>query len=128
MLRPPTSWLVGVVGLAEALPATIPPAAAQGPGKAECSRALFLSKQCGYSDLPCGQTGRGPAVEGLRRPQGAYELAGRFWNHDPAKFVTLGQKGVAWPEITAVEMADLMVYLQADPTRDAPLAGCGRTK
>ena len=60
----------------------------------------------------------GPVVEELRRPQGAYELAGRFWNHAPAMFTTLRSEGVAWPEIEPGEMADLMAYLQADLARD----------
>ena len=121
MLRRAGGWLVVVVGLAGSLLAAVPQAASQGPGTAERGRALLSSKQCGHCHLPRGQSGRGPAVEELRRPQGAYELAGRFWNHAPAMFVTLRQEGVAWPEITAEEMADLMAYLQADPARDAPL-------
>jgi cytochrome c len=60
----------------------------------------------------------GPPVEQLRRPQGAYELAGRLWNHAPAMFVALRQEGHAWPEISAAEMADLMAYLQAEAARD----------
>jgi hypothetical protein len=60
----------------------------------------------------------GPVIEELRRPQGAYELAGRFWNHAPAMFTSLRRDGVAWPEIRPAEMADLMAYLQADPSRD----------
>ena len=116
----PRRWrpLPLAVGLAGVLLAAASPAAAQSPGAAERGRALFSAKQCVHCHAPRGQQGRGPAVEELKRPQGAFELAGRFWNHAPAMFTTLRQEGVAWPEITAAKMADLMAYLQADPARD----------
>jgi len=118
MLRRLRRSLVLAAGLAGALVATVSPSAAQGPGVAERGRALFSAKKCVHCHAPRGQQARAPAVEDLRRPQGAYELAGRIWNHAPDMFATLRQEGVAWPEITAVEMADFMVYLQADPARD----------
>lgn len=118
MSRRRRGLLVLAVGLAAAVLAAPSPSAAQEAGDGERGRALFSAKQCVHCHVPRGQQGRGPAVEELRRPQGAFELAGRFWNHAPAMFVTLRTEGVAWPEITAAEMADLMAYLQADPARD----------
>ncbi len=88
------------------------------PGDAERGGALFASKQCGRCHAPRGRPGGGPALEELRRPQGAFELAGRLWNHAPAMFTTLGREGIAWPTLSADEMADLMAYLQATATRD----------
>lgn len=105
------------VALAVLLVAAARPAVAQAPGDAERGRAVFSSKQC----VRCHAAGRqliGPPLEQLRRPQGAYELAGRLWNHAPAMFSTLRQEGYAWPEISAAEMADLMAFLQADAARD----------
>jgi hypothetical protein len=60
----------------------------------------------------------GPALEEVRRPQGALELAGRIWNHAPVMFALLKQQGLEWPQIGAAEMANLMAYLKADPARD----------
>ena len=100
--------------------------AAEAPGDAMRGQAVFVAKQCVRCHASRGQPSVGPAVEELRRPQGAFELAGRFWNHTPAMFTTLRREGVAWPEITPAEMADLMAYLQADPSRDPapdPLRG-----
>src|SRR3989338_1351577 len=69
----------------------------------------------------------GPAPGQLRRPQGAYELAGRLWNHAPAMFTALPQERLDWPRISAAEMGDLMAYLDADPRRDpAPDLGRGQ--
>jgi len=93
-------------------------AAADAPGDAQRGQAVFAAKQCVRCHALRGQPSVGPVIEELRRPQGAYELAGRFWNHAPAMFTTLRSEGIAWPEIEPAEMADLMAYLQADASRD----------
>ncbi|MBI2160801.1 MAG: hypothetical protein HYU25_10580 [Candidatus Rokubacteria bacterium] len=93
-------------------------AAAEAPGDAVRGQQVFASRQCARCHLPRGQRGMGPALEEVRRPQGAYELTGRLWNHAPAMFTALTQEGVAWPQIGVAEMADLMAFLGADPKRD----------
>jgi cytochrome c551/c552 len=93
-------------------------AAADASGDPQLGQAVFAAKQCVRCHAARGQSSVGPVIEELRRPQGAYELAGRFWNHAPAMFTSLRRDGVAWPEIEPAEMADLMAYLQADPSRD----------
>ena len=92
--------------------------AAEAPGDVTRGQAVFTAKQCVRCHAVRGQPSVGPVIEELRRPQGAYELAGRFWNHAPAMFTSLRRDGIAWPEIEPAEMADLMAYLQADATRD----------
>lgn len=125
-LRP--EWPMLGATLAGLLLVSTQPAAAQAPGDAERGRTIFSAKQCVRCHAAAGQQLVGPPVEQLRRPQGAYELAGRLWNHAPAMFATLRQEGYAWPEISAAEMADLMAYLLADPTRDpAPDISRGQT-
>ncbi|HEU5320248.1 MAG TPA: c-type cytochrome [Methylomirabilota bacterium] len=79
---------------------------------------VFASKRCAHCHVPRAQRGMGPPLEELRRPQGAYELSGRLWNHAPAMFTVLKQEGLQWPEIDDAEMAELMAYLQADAARD----------
>ena len=103
------------------------PAPAQAPGDAARGRGLFAGKHCARCHRPSGQPGAGPALGQLRRPQGAYELAGRLWNHAPAMFTALTQERLDWPTISAAEMGDLMAYLHADPRRDpAPDLGKGQ--
>lgn len=92
--------------------------AADAPGDPARGRAVFEQKDCVRCHVPRGQQRVGPALEELRRPQGALELAGRLWNHAPAMFMLIQQQGLEWPPISAEEMADLMAYLQADPSRD----------
>lgn len=90
-------------------------------------REIFAAKACARCHLAGPQKGAGPPLADVRRPQGAYELAGRFWNHTPAMFTVLSQEGVEWPRFTVGQMADLMAYLQADPARDgAPDLGRGQ--
>lgn len=88
------------------------------PGDPARGSVVFVRKQCAGCHLPRDQAGAGPPLEELRRPQGAFELAGRLWNHVPGMFAALRQEGVEWPRIGVDEMADLMAYLQADPSRD----------
>ena len=80
---------------------------------------MFAAKQCVRCHVPRSEQGPGPALEEIRRPQGAMELAGRLWNHVPAMAGMLAQRGFQWPSISVSEMADLMAYLQGDALRDA---------
>ena len=63
---------------------------------------------------PRGQPGVGPAIEELRRPQGAYELAGRLLEPRPGHVHDLEAGGDRVAGDEPAEMADLMAYLQAD--------------
>ena len=115
--RRPGVFLLGIGLVLAGLGAGIG-TAAEAPGDAERGQAVFATKQCVRCHASRGQSSVGPVIEELRRPQGAYELAGRFWNHAPAMFTTLMREGIAWPEIGPAEMADLMAYLRADASRD----------
>ena len=107
-----------LLGAAVVLIALGPVAAAQSGGDAARGHAVFATKACSRCHHPRGQPGIGPPLDDLRRPQGAYELTGRLWNHAPAMFTVLKIEGLEWPQISAAEMADLMAYLLADPGRD----------
>jgi cytochrome c2 len=111
---------LAAVALTAALGIAAGPASvrAQAAGDAARGRETFAAKQCGHCHQPRGQSGVGPSLDVLRRPQGAYELTGRLWNHAPAMFTLLGQQQLPWPTISEPEMGDLMAYLQADERRD----------
>lgn len=91
---------------------------AQPAGDAERGRQLFETKQCARCHAAREARGVGPPLETLRRAQGAYELAGRLWNHAPAMMTVFTTEGMRWPDVSAAEMADLMAYLGADAARD----------
>lgn len=103
------------LGLAISVLGVSPAAAAGDP---ERGRGVFADKRCAQCHQARGHAGVGPPLEALRHPQGAFELAGRLWNHAPAMFTVLTQEGIAWPDVSEAEMADLMAYLRADPARD----------
>jgi mono/diheme cytochrome c family protein len=109
--------VAAVVALA-ALVAGASATRAQAPGDPARGREAFTAKQCARCHVPQGQPGVGPPLEQLRRPQGAFVLAGRLWNHAPGMFTALKMENLHWPQINAGEMADLMAYLEADPARD----------
>lgn len=109
----PARWTAGLL-LAAWLLGWGPAGAAEEDGR---GRAAFEGKHCARCH-PAGGRGVGPALEELRRPQGALELAGRLWNHSPAMFVLLRREGLEWPRIDVEEMRSLMRYLQAAPARD----------
>ncbi len=111
------AWSVLAGSLVVAL-VTVASASAEPIGDPARGVALFTSKECARCHRPRGEPGVGPPLEEVRRPQGAFELAGRLWNHAPAMFTTFGQEGLPWPQIGPAEMGDLMAYLEADPARD----------
>jgi mono/diheme cytochrome c family protein len=108
--------LIGVVAVGGLVAAAA--GGAQGTGDASRGRQLFETKQCARCHRGQGERSVGPAIDRVRRPQGAYELAGRFWSHVPQMFTALTQERVPWPVISDAEMADLMAYLDADAARD----------
>jgi len=102
--------LAGVVSALAAAPAA--------GGDAGRGREVFTSKSCAVCHRARGESGAGPALDELRRPQGAFELAGRLWNHVPAMLQVVRQAGLEWPQLDPGEMDDLMAYLLAEPARD----------
>lgn len=109
----------GVAAIALVAALLAPAAAgAQAIGDVGRGEQLFAAKACSRCHRASPPAGAGPALETLRRPQGAWELAGRMWNHAPAMFMLLTQEGIPWPQITVPEMGDLMAYLLAQPARD----------
>ena len=100
---------------------------AWGAGDAEAGRRAFADKGCPQCHVPRGQPSPGLMLELLKRPQGAMELAGWLWNHLSQMADALGQGRLGWPKISPSEMADLMAFLEADPSRDPrPDAGRGQ--
>ena len=113
-----TTILVGAaLGLAAA--GTVVPVSGQGPPGTDRGRAVFELSGCARCHLPQAEKqGMGPPLETIRRPQGAYEVAGRLWNHAPGMFAVFEKEGLRWPRMTREQMTELMAYLQAEPARD----------
>jgi cytochrome c2 len=95
--------------------------ASETPGDTGRGRAIFEQSGCVRCHVPRAERqGMGPPLEEIRRPQGAFQLAGRVWNHAPAMFTAFEKEGLRWPGMSREHVTDLMAYLQADPARDPP--------
>lgn len=105
----------GVAALALTLLASAPAAADTHESK---GRRVFEAKQCGRCHVTGGRIAGGPPLEHLRRPQGAWELTGKLWNHVPAMFTAITAAGVPWPQFSLDETTDLMGYLGATAGAD----------
>ena len=115
-VRPRRRLLAGAALAAVTLAACA--ARAEPAGDAARGEELFKAKLCARCHAPTEPRTAGPLLGELRRPQGAYELSGRLWNHAPGMFTVFMQEGLAWPVISETEMANLMAYLNADAARD----------
>jgi cytochrome c2 len=113
-----TTILVGAV-LGLAATGTGVRVAGQTPRDTDRGRAVFEVSGCVRCHVPRAEKqGIGPPLEAIRRPQGAFQVAGRLWNHAPGMFAVFEKEGLRWPEMTREQMTELMAYLQAEPARD----------
>jgi mono/diheme cytochrome c family protein len=55
----------------------------------------------------------GPALAGRGSPEGLIDFAAAMWNKAPAMTREMGARGVAVPDLSASEMADIVAYLYA---------------
>jgi mono/diheme cytochrome c family protein len=84
------------------------------PGDAARGKRLFTDKRC----ASCHEiAGGGPG-----KPVGEWEslsdpvmLLTRIWNHTSQMRAAFAEKRIAWPQFTAQEMTDLLVYVQNLP-------------
>jgi mono/diheme cytochrome c family protein len=83
------------------------------PGRAATGRDLFTTKGCAGCHGPLGRGGVGPALAGRGSPEGLIDFAAAMWNKAPAMTREMGARGVAVPNLTASEMADIVAYLYA---------------
>ncbi len=86
------------------------------PGEAERGKALFSSKHCAAChSISAGAPSAGPPVADWKALPDLTALIARMFNHASQMTKAMAQRGVAWPELTAQDMTDLLVYLQNLP-------------
>lgn len=93
------------------------------PGEAERGKALFASKGCGGCHaLKSGVPSVGPPVNEWSGLSDLTVLVQRMWEHAPQMSKAMEARHVSWPQLSAQDMADLLVYLQNLPeTRNTKL-------
>jgi mono/diheme cytochrome c family protein len=84
------------------------------PGRAEEGHRLFVEKRC--SDCH-GVAGRGATIGPDLAERGVHQsltqFAAAMWNKAPTMLAAMKARGIAVPQLTAGEMADIVAYLYA---------------
>jgi mono/diheme cytochrome c family protein len=84
------------------------------PGDPTPGRQVFVKKQC----ISCHQAGGsggvvGPNLDSLAQTGSPIFLAAAMWNHGPAMTEAMRARGIARPDFSAVELENLLAYLQS---------------
>jgi cytochrome c2 len=87
------------------------------PGDPKSGARLFTQKGC----VKCHAPGSGLDL-GKRKdfPRTLAQFAGMMWNHSPAMWKSMGEKGISREELSSQEMADLTAYLFSTRYFDEP--------
>jgi mono/diheme cytochrome c family protein len=82
------------------------------PGRAESGRQLFAEKRCVECHAVGGAGGRvGPDLVERGVRQSPIEFAATIWNKAPAMAAAMQSRGIALPQLTPEQMADIVAYL-----------------
>jgi mono/diheme cytochrome c family protein len=82
------------------------------PGDPGTGRVLFAEKQCVQCHAAGGTGGSvGPSLTGKGVRRSPLEFAAAMWNKAPAMTAAMTSRGVTIPQLTPVEMADVVAYL-----------------
>ncbi len=92
------------------------------PGDADRGLAVFRTRGCVSCHSMHGQGGNGAPdlAEGADRGLSPYVLAGLIWNHAPAMWAAMDRAGIARPELSEQDAADLFAYFFASRYFEQP--------
>src|SRR5271157_4914301 len=84
-------------------------------GDADRGRELFRARSCVACHSVAGEGGKSAPDLGLGAERGfsPYTMAGLLWNHAPVMWAAMDARGVARPELSEQQAADLFVYFFA---------------
>lgn len=86
------------------------------PGDAARGKRAFSQKKCaGCHAVANGQTLEGPPVGTWQSLRDPVALAQRMWNHQGQMEAAADRRKIAWPELAAQDLTDILVYLQTLP-------------
>ncbi len=86
------------------------------PGEAERGKTLFQSKHCADCHaLTAGAASVGPPVSEWRALTDPTVLIAQMFDHAAQMNTAMRARNLAWPQLTAQDMTDLLVYLQNLP-------------
>jgi cytochrome c2 len=92
------------------------------PGDAARGRRVFEQKLCASCHgIERSVAAGAPPVAAWKTLSDSIALAGAMWNHAAPMREAMATRKVAWPQMTAQEMTDLVIYLRNLPqTREEP--------
>ncbi len=85
----------------------------QRPGDAREGGSVFVAKGCSSCHAIGASRRRGtaPDLSEASLGVGVLDLVSRLWNHMPAMYAQMERSGMSTPELTELEMTDLLAYL-----------------
>ncbi len=85
------------------------------PGDADRGKDVFRAQNCIVCHSIGGERGKSaPDLgQGVERGFSPYLMAGLLWNHAPVMWAATERKGIAKPELSEQQAADLFVYFFA---------------
>ncbi len=83
----------------------------QRPGDAQEGGRVFVAKGCSSCHAVGSRRGTAPDLSEADLGVGVLDLVSRLWNHMPAMYAQMEHSGMSAPELTELEMTDLLAYL-----------------
>src|SRR5206468_589387 len=88
----------------------------RAPGNAVKGESVFAAKTCAQChDVAIGRRRSGPPIATWNEVDDPLAWADRMWNHSKTVYAALSNTGVAWPQFSTDEMADMLAYLRSVP-------------
>jgi len=86
------------------------------PGDAARGKIVFEEKNCaGCHTERNGQTPKGPPISQWAQVKDPITWAERMWNHSGTMSKAMEKSGLSWPQMSAQNMTDLLIYIRNLP-------------
>ena len=94
------------------------------PGTPERGQKIFTEKRCVVCHRVAGKGGTvGPELGRRGHHVSLTQFAALMWNHGPAMWAKMRERGIQVPRLTGQEMADVVAYLYVSHYFDQPALG-----
>ena len=94
----------------------------EAPGEAGRGKQVFTSARCGTCHAARGERTAGgpPPLSQWENVADPIEFTSALWNHSPRMFAEMKKRKLDWPDLSAQQLTDLLVYVRRLPgTRHA---------
>jgi mono/diheme cytochrome c family protein len=77
-------------------------------------KKVFEGKSCAGCH-PLTGSGKGPAISRWQSTSDFFTLSAQMWNHAPQMKAAMAERKLIWPELSAQDMADIVMYIRNLP-------------